>query len=323
MKFRTTLVLYWSAVGLSLVLVGWWIVFFFRQGGVLVERIERAGLHLDPAGAEAVEHAARQSLTMFLFEGTFLGVLLLGGVYFVFRSLKREVALHRQQRDLLSAVTHELKSPLASSRLYLESLLQGRVPEERKVRYLLHAKQDLDRLVDTVERLLEAARISNGRPTLNVHRMDLSAFTRGVVERLARQEGDGRLTIDVDANGEVPVDGDVAAVETILRNLIANAVKYAGESPRVHVKVSREGDRARLEVRDEGPGMQGIRTSKLFDPFQRGGDERVKGRPGVGLGLFLVSELTQALGGKVSARNLEPGFSVEITLPVAAGGVAG
>jgi two-component system sensor histidine kinase RegB len=114
------------------------------------------------------------------------------------------------------------------------------------------------------------------------------------------------------------VQAEVAALETILRNLFANAAKYAAGSGPVEVRVEREGREGRLVVRDHGPGASGD-PAALLEPFARGDGPLVKSRPGVGLGLFLVAELARALGGRAHARNAaEGGFEVEIRLPLVA-----
>jgi len=317
MQSRGTLILYSSVTVVLVVLLSWWVYFFTQQGEMLVGNVVDSGVELSAEQAAAVKEAASRNMRMFLFEGGFLILLLISGVFMILRSMRREVLLHRQQRDLLSAVTHELKSPVASAKLYVQSLLMGRVKDEdKRKRYLENTEEDLDRLGQMVERLLESARISTGRGKLTLQPLDLSAFTRKMVPGLVKH---GDVELELRADEEVPVVADASALETILRNLIANAIKYGGEPPRIHVEVGLDGDRAQLSVRDFGPGLQGTRPEEVFEPFVRGENELVKSQPGVGLGLYLVSELVQALGGHVDARNAEqgPGFFVKILLPLA------
>ena len=315
---RRRLWLYGSLGGLALLIVAWWVVFFTFQGRTLVERANEAGAHLSDAQAAAVIEGTRQSLRMFLFEGLVLVLLLLAGVWLVIRSMREEVVLHRQQRELLSAVTHELKSPIASARLYVQSLRMGRVPAGKEDRYLANAEADLDRLGGMVGRLLEAARMSSGgRPQLRLERVDLSEFTSSAVPTYSEGRG---LELELTAAPGVHVRADTEALEVILRNLIANAAKYGGDSSRLRIAVEERGGEAWLSVRDWGPGLSESEPEKLFQPFVRGEGDLVKSQPGVGLGLYLVAELTRALGGRVSARNVEEeggGFSVQIALPLA------
>jgi signal transduction histidine kinase len=146
--------------------------------------------------------------------------------------------------------------------------------------------------------------------------MDLAEFAPRALRRL--NEGYA-LALEVDAPQPVPVSADPSALETILRNLLANAAKYAAHAGRLRVHIGVEGREAQLIVRDFGPGVTGDPRA-LFEPFARGDGPLVKSQPGVGLGLFLVEQLARALGGNVEARNAREGgsgFEVEVRLPLA------
>jgi signal transduction histidine kinase len=316
MTTRRLLVLYGLAVGTLALMLSWWVVFFVRQGAVLVERVERSGASLSAAQAEAVRDAAHQSLRMFLFEGAFLFALFVAGVVLVLRAMRREVVLARTQREFLSAVTHELRTPLASARLALQSLELGRVSPEKRARYLANAQADLARLSELVERVLESSRVATGRARLALERLDLVEFVAARAPALASEVAPG-LALELARGEPTPVEADARALETILRNLLANAAKYAAEAGRVELAVTRDARQACLRVRDFGPGTSGD-PARLFEPFARGDGPLVKSRPGVGLGLYLVAELARALGGTVSARNASAGgFEVALTLPLA------
>ena len=291
MRTKGTLWLYSVVVAVFALVLVWWIVFFLRQGDLLVSRADRAGAALTPEQAEALRAAAHHSLRMFLYEGGFLLLAFGAGVYLVLRALRREIVLARQQSEFLSAVTHELRSPLASARLHVQSLRLGRVAAEKREHYLANAEADLARLSELVERVLESARVSSGPARLVLERLDLAEFTARPARSLVGA-GEPALALELAAPGAVPVEADPSALETILRNLIANAAKYAADAGRLRIAVERDG---------RGP--------------------LVKSRPGVGLGLFLVAELVRAQGGRVRARNAEGGgFEVEVRLPLSAEG---
>jgi len=319
-----TLHFYWAVVGLCLVLLAWWMVYFARQGDILVHRVVASGVELEPAQAEAVRQAAHHSLRMLVFEGSFLALMLLASVFLVVRASRREVAVHRQQRNFLSAVTHELKSPIASAQLYLQSMILGRVDDEKRARYLAHAKEDLDRLQGMVESLLEGARLASAGPDIHMVTLDLAAESRRVLDILSAEHVTDGARIELDAHGAVEVKADPTAIETIVRNLVSNAVKYGGQPPRVRVAVERHGGHGLLEVRDWGPGLNGITRRRIFDAFARGGDENVRTQKGVGLGLFLVSELTRAMGGRVRALDdlKDGGLAIQVSLRSASNGAA-
>lgn len=316
MKTRRALVLYGLVVGTLFLMISWWVVFFVRQGSVLVERANRAGAELSDAQATAVREAAHQSLRMFLYEGAFLLLVFVAGTVLMLRAMRRELVLARTQRQFLSAVTHELRTPLASARAALQSLALGRTPAEKRERYLANASADLARLSELVERVLESARVSGGGAKLRLEPLDLAELVTARTPALAA-EAAPELAVELDARGPAPVTADARALETILRNLLANAAKYASPPGRVRVTVALADGEARLLVRDFGPGVTGD-PAELFEPFTRGQGPLVSSRPGVGLGLYLVSELARALGARLEARNAAPsGFEVELRLPLA------
>ncbi|MBM3986427.1 MAG: HAMP domain-containing histidine kinase [Planctomycetes bacterium] len=314
---RRKLYSYVAVVALYLLVFGWWLFFFAHQSEFLLRRVADRGVTVSPEVAEALRTATDENMRMFVFEGAFLGLLLLGSVLLVVRSLQKELSVHRQERNFLSAVTHEFKSPIASAKLYVESLQLGRAEGEKRERYLKHAHQDLDRLQKMVESLLASARMTTTGPDVQVRPLDLVAETREIAAELAHDPQTATAALEVSAQGALLARADSAALRTILRNLVSNAVKYAGPAPRVAIELRRDGRHAVLRVRDWGPGLKGADPRRIFDAFVRGGDENVRTRPGVGLGLYLVSELARAQGGEARALTQPEGggFAIEVALP--------
>lgn len=263
----------------------------------------------------------RKRLRMFFAEGVFFLIAMMIGVYIIFRTLRREVGLKRQQSNFVSAVTHELKSPLASIRLMAETMELRELPRDKQTRYLGAIRTDVDRLETLVANLLTVARLESGRSVLDPARADLG---RDVAEMLRSfeenlQQRGAMLTVDV-PDEPVPVRTDGHALAAVLRNLVENAVKYSPEAEaRVTVRVSRDGDRGVLEVRDEGIGLDPFERERIFDKFYRVGDEMVRQKEGSGLGLYIVRALVRQMQGKVSAESegLGKGTTIRVTLPLA------
>ncbi|HTF87959.1 MAG TPA: HAMP domain-containing sensor histidine kinase [Planctomycetota bacterium] len=319
---RRILQAYWGVLALVLVLLAWWVVFFSRQGDYLIARIARSGESLTAEEAHAVRAASNETLRMFLSEGLFLVLLLIGGMALIVRSMHRELLAYRQHKDFLSAVTHELRSPIASARLYLESLLLGRAEGEKARRYLEHAIQDIDRLTEQVDGLLAAARLQRTMPEVVSEVLDLSAHVRSCVQDIEQAGLAPGARLEFHTSGAVVASADPRAVSAIVANLVSNALKYGGDPPRVEVNVASAGNRAELSVRDFGPGLRGADAQSIFKPFVRGDDNDVRMRPGIGLGLYMVAELTRALHGDLSAEDhLEGGgMRVCVWLPKARAG---
>ena len=317
-RTRRLLWLYVMVLVLYAALANWWVYFFFNQADWIVAHVRNAGGDLAPAQVDVLREVTSRTAGMFLFESGFLFVLLAGSAFLVLRALRRERLLVQQQRNFLSAITHELRSPVASARLYVESLALGRVEPEKQARYLQHAGEDLQRLSATIDELLEGRQLLERGLAVHPEPLDLADAVRRGVERLAAPHAASGASFAVQAPQPVAALADPVAVDRILDNLLSNGVKYGGSPARVEVGVRAHGRWAELSVRDHGPGLRGLDRARIFDPFVRGGDESVRSRPGVGLGLFIVRELARLHGGEVTAQDDLPGggacFTVRLPL---------
>lgn len=319
---RRLLRLYGLVLLLYAALAGWWVYFFSQESAWIVEHVRAAGGELTPEQVARLREVTAGNARMFLFESGFLFALLFGSGLLVFRALRREEALVRQQGNFLSAVTHELRSPVASARLYIESLQLGRVDPERRERYLRNALEDLQRLSDTIDELLQGRRLLERGLALHPEPLELRAHVGRTLERLATLHAPAGATLEADVPQDVPVLADPVALDRILDNLVSNGVKYGGERPRVVVAARRHGRWGELSVRDHGPGLQGADKARIFEPFVRGGEESVRTRPGVGLGLFIVRELARMHGGDVSVEDGLAGGGLRFTVRLPLQGTA-
>lgn len=271
-----------------------------------------------------LEAQRSRKIRMFVSEGLAFLALLLVGVLVIYRTLRREVGLKRQQTNFVAAVTHELKSPLASIRLLTETLGRLTLPDEKRREYLQSILLDADRLDGLVSNILSAARLEEGRPGRDQVRLDLVGEVRAVAGALRESLAERGVELEVEATGEgVPVCADPEAMRTVVRNLIENAAKYGGGKGPVSVCVRRNGRAAVLEVRDRGIGLQGDDCQRVFQKFYRVGDEMVRRVPGSGLGLYLVRELVRESGGDVEAHSegLGHGTTFRVSLPLEREGV--
>jgi signal transduction histidine kinase len=236
-------------------------------------------------------------------------------------SLARGIIEVRKQDTFIDSVTHELKSPLASLQLCLETLgregLEGDARE--KLRHMM--LQDVDRLHAFIDDVLEANRLSYARPgMLNLSDVPLSQLTEQCAEAVrARHKLEPQeLLIDVDP--DLIVTTDRAALEIVVKNLIDNAVKYSKRPARVEVVARRDSDRkVLLEVSDNGIGIDRKNLKRVFHRFYRVEDQEIRQRRGTGLGLFVVWALVKQLGGNVQALSEGRGLgtTMRVELPVA------
>jgi signal transduction histidine kinase len=256
---------------------------------------------------------------MFAAEGATFLCILVAGTALILRSVRREMELMRQQANFLSAVTHELKSPLASIRLFIETLELRDPPPEKRARFLANMRGDIDRLDGLVNNILAVARLDSGRFLVHVGRGDLGRDVAEVVQALGKDPSQRRLSVDL-ALPAAPLLAryDLGVLKTVLRNLLDNAAKYGGADQPVRVAVARQGQWAAIEVRDQGIGLAAEEREKIFQKFYRVGEEMVRQTEGTGLGLYLARELVRQVGGSITAESpgVGRGTTFRVTLPL-------
>ena len=277
------------------------------------------GVYVRPRALADVLEEHDSHVRMFLSEGGFFLAMVLLGATLIFRTMRREVLLIRQQANFLAAVTHELKSPLASIRLYTETMQLREGTREARQRYLAAMRADIDRLEALVGNLLAVARLEAGQFVLHPIEVELGREVANLV-RAAEEDMQARgapLRLSPAAEA-LPVRVDPGALETVLRNLLDNAAKYNADSHGVEVRLGREGRLATVSVVDGGIGLPPGEADKIFQRFYRVGDEMVRQTEGSGLGLYLVQSLVEGSGGDVSAHSDGPGkgctFKVRLRL---------
>jgi signal transduction histidine kinase len=263
-----------------------------------------------------VELAGRGLDWLVLVEGIVLLVLVLAGVYVIFVYWKRQSDLVIQQKNIMAQVTHELKSPLASIQLYLETIKLRNPPREKMEKFLDTMLADTDRLNNLISNLLMAAKLEHRKRPTNYPVIDFADFVSEFMERKrARLPEGGSLTLEVEPGIKARID--VEGMETILRNLFENAALYSAASPELTVSLTKKGRNALLTFRDTGRGIAAKDLKKVFRMFYRvrSPGENIRG---TGLGLHIVKSLIKDHGGqiRVTSEGLGKGCAFIITLPL-------
>jgi two-component system sensor histidine kinase SenX3 len=259
------------------------------------------------------------------FFGSLLFLLLIAGLVLIVILLLREVRLNERQSNFVSAVTHELKTPVASLKLYLDTLEYRDLSTDRRAEFYRTMRQDIERLNGTINSVLNAAKYTD-RPVADPRPLDLARVARHAIELTVTRYQLPREAIRYEGPDGLRLAGDAQALETALLNLLDNAVKYSRD--RVQVEVETWGDangRAHVRVRDHGIGMSRTHVPFIFARFYRIGAEVRRSRTGTGLGLFIVRAIVKGHRGTITADSPGPdrGSSFTISLPGLLGPEAG
>jgi signal transduction histidine kinase len=258
----------------------------------------------------------RGRISMIVSEGTFFAILLFILIGLLVRTLRRGAELERRHRNFLSAITHELKSPLASARLALETVLSGRAAGADRDRFLDNALRDTERLQDLVQKVLQVTRYDRGGEQLRLSSTCLSEVVDAAVDTFDRRVQPLGVVVESDVTDDIWAELNEEGFTIVVSNLLENAVKYGGEKPRVGVRLIIRDSRAVLEVSDNGAGVSEDDSMLVFDRFYRGGDEMTRTSNGTGLGLYIVKQIVEAHHGQVNVAETGPGGSTfRVILP--------
>jgi two-component system, OmpR family, phosphate regulon sensor histidine kinase PhoR len=247
---------------------------------------------------------------------TFIALLLAGVIVYLIFSIKA-INLSRRQSNFIDSVTHELKSPIASMKLYLQTLNRRHVSQEEQASFYRFMLEDLDRLDRLINQLLDAGRLETGRQDAEMEDVALEPVLRQCARTVCLRYRVPADTVQFDLQ-PCTVRARRVDLDIIFRNLIDNAVKYAGQQPRVEVGLRPAADgRAVARIRDNGRGIPYTMRSRIFGRFERLGTELEREKPGTGLGLYIVRTLVKRLHGRVRVRDPEEGHGTvfEVQLP--------
>jgi signal transduction histidine kinase len=234
-------------------------------------------------------------------------------------SLVREILEGRRQQTFIDSVTHELKSPLASIKLCLDTLPRAGLSQTQRENLRQMMLTDVERLSVFVDDILEASRIAHGLRSQLWTIVNMSALLESAAESIRCRYNLTADAIRLDLPGDIELTTDPTALETVLKNILDNAIKYSSFPPSVEVRARPAGSgQLEIRVRDHGIGVERTQLKRIFKRFHRVSSAAVNERSGTGLGLYVVAQLLRNLGGTVRAESsgINQGTTVIMRLPL-------
>jgi len=290
---------YWVLLAYIIAGLVWWFIALQRQNHQMAAYKIRELKMDDPnylPRLNAIEEELNRGTTQYIGEGSTFVILVLVGALFVYREVRRQIRLQLQQQNFMMAVTHELKTPIAVTKLNLETLQKHRLEEERQQKIIRVALQETGRLETLANNILVASQLEGKEYTRSKEDLDFSALIQRAGDELRRRFPERKWDLSVDPG--LRLSGDPLLLQMLISNLAENAIKYSPREGVITILLKREATAGRagkapivLSVKDQGPGIPDGEKKKIFDKFYRPGDETTRSTQGTGLGLYLCRKI--------------------------------
>jgi K+-sensing histidine kinase KdpD len=291
--------------------------FFYALSVYVILQFSWWGFHLIELTKATDTNASivDKRIMMVVGEGAVFFLMLLLGLWKIRSSIRKEFELSQRQNNFLLSVTHELKTPIAANKLYLQTIQKRNPSEEMRSDLLNKALKENQRLEHLIDNILNAARVENRALQPIKESVDLNHFINALVVQFRKRYP--TATIEVLHAPHKTVHFDVFMIETVLSNLVDNAVKYSQENAQIQINASLTDTQVLLTVSDVGIGIKQEDQAAIFSKFYRIGNEETRTQKGSGLGLFIAQEFLKLHGGSIQYKQNSPTGSVfQLTLPI-------
>ena len=263
--------------------------------------------------ADQTQEDTSRRVIMIIGEGGVFILILMAGFWKIQQSIAKEIQLSQRQNNFMLSVTHELKTPLTSTQLALQTLKKRNLNTEVRENLIAKALNANQRLSSLIDNIINASRLESNDFTPRREIFPLNAFLQGKTEELKiiYEQASIALICEVDI-----INADAYMLETIFNNLLENAIKYSDENPKIEITVKNKGQMTEITIADQGVGISAQEKTQIFKKFYRVGNEISRSQKGSGLGLFITSEFIQLHKGRIKCENNNPkGTKFIIELP--------
>jgi K+-sensing histidine kinase KdpD len=293
----------------------WWEVLLVRQSTHLMNEKQKLmelsiSNELELKNKIEALHSKHQTQTiMIVCEGTVFLLLLLFGMYKVKKAIDKEWDLNQQQHNFFLSITHELKTPIAATKLQLQTLIKQKLDTATQQEIVQSALQENERLNNLIDNVLLAGRIESTEFSIKLNKENVSDLLENVIQRYyAQQIKTAQLKVTIQKDLYAMLDAQI--FPSVITNLIDNALKYSGADKQLEVELKKENTHITLNVIDNGHGIADADKTKVFNRFYRVGNEETRVAKGTGLGLYIVQNIVTKHQGRIEIKNNQPKGSI-------------
>lgn len=237
--------------------------------------------------------------------------IILGGLLIIFVYYQKMIQLYRMQQNFINGFTHELKTPIASMKLFLDTFSMYELPRDEQLKYIGYMKRDAERLSENVNEILNLAKIEDKKYEAVFLETDVKEFVRAWIEKSTYLREECEIEIIDNTDTEIRLNFEPTLMEMLLSNLITNSVNYKSSAfPKVVITFGKQGEDFILQFKDNGIGIVKAEQKKIFKKFYQIG----KTAKGSGLGLYLVQHITKIHNGKIRVYSEGTGYGTTFIL---------
>jgi len=300
LKEPTTEAFFWSSIGGYF--PDWQIQLYFKDNDIF-------------------DSTASKQVSIYIWTGVLVIVLILAAGGFACQTIGRQIKLNRLKNDFIATVSHELKTPLSSMRVLVDTLLEGNYEGEKTATEYLHLiSKENERLSRLIDNFLTFSRMERNKKAFDIGRVSPAEIARTAAEAVQTKFNKGKCRLDVSIDEGLPdVSADRDAMVTVLVNLLDNAYKYSYDDKQIELRVFREDSFICFSVKDNGIGMTRRQTKKIFDRFYQADSSLSRQAEGTGLGLAIVKFIVDAHKGQITVESkVNRGSVFKVMLPILA-----
>jgi K+-sensing histidine kinase KdpD len=307
---------YWVLLTYIIAALIWW-AFSLLSLSEEIYRLEKEKLAAQPhTSAETkkslvqIEDHRRRNIGKYVGEGlTFLLFIFVGAV-FIYRSVRGQLKQQQREQNFVMAVTHELKTPIAVSKLNLETLQRHQLDEAKRSRLVQNTLQENERLEILINNILISSQLDVRSYRMTKEELNFSDLIMDVANSFGHRYPDRPIVQHI--TDDVEVTGDPLLLKLLVSNLLENANKYASPKTPVAIELNQQGNQVVLKVLDEGPGIADEEKDKVFEKFYRIGNEQTRTAKGTGLGLYLCRKIAEDHQAIIQVKDNQPKGSIFI-----------
>ena len=289
------------------------LLIFYLLVGYVVLQFSWWAYHIYTLAQEVAkeESFVQRKIMMITGEALVFFLILAVGVYFVRKTFNKELELAKEKKNFILSVTHELKTPIASSKLFAETILSRDISKEKRDDILDKIIKDQTRLEKLVENILLISKVEEHQLHLEREKVNCHEFIESVIKGLDFSES---TKFDIDAEIEIKVDRFYFT--SVIQNLHENAIKYSTDKEEIVWSAQQLENSISIQIKDQGIGVPLNQREKIFNLFHRIGDENTRDTKGTGVGLYIVQKIVALHNGTIKAKDNQPQGSIfEIELP--------